>query len=42
MSDLIVQPLDEPTWPDFARRVKKRTGVWGCCCMSFHAEGVWY
>ena len=41
MSDLIVKPLDESTWPDFARLVEKHNGVWGgCWCMSFHSEGV--
>jgi GNAT superfamily N-acetyltransferase len=41
MSDFIVKPLDESTWPDFARLVEKNNGVWGgCWCMSFHEEGV--
>ena len=41
MSDLIVKPLDENTWPDFARLVEKHNGVWGgCWCMSFHEEGA--
>jgi GNAT superfamily N-acetyltransferase len=36
-----VKPLDESTWPDFARLVEKHNGVWGgCWCMSFHEEGV--
>ncbi|MFN8597772.1 MAG: GNAT family N-acetyltransferase [Anaerolineae bacterium] len=36
-----VKPLDESTWPDFARLVEKHNGVWGgCWCMAFHAEGV--
>jgi GNAT superfamily N-acetyltransferase len=41
MSDFIVKPLDESTWPDFARLVEKHNGIWGgCWCMSFHPEGV--
>src|SRR5574341_1258645 len=41
MSDFIVKPLDESTWPDFARLVEKHNGVWGgCWCMAFHEEGV--
>jgi GNAT superfamily N-acetyltransferase len=41
MSDFIVKPLDEHTWPDFARLVEKHNGVWGgCWCMAFHEEGV--
>ncbi|HTP00697.1 MAG TPA: GNAT family N-acetyltransferase [Anaerolineales bacterium] len=36
-SDLAVRPLDESTWPDFARLVEKHNGVWGgCWCMGFH------
>jgi len=36
-----VRPLDETTWPDFARLVEKHNGVWGgCWCMAFHSEGV--
>jgi hypothetical protein len=36
-----VKPLDESTWPDFARLVEKHNGVWGgCWCMAFHPEGV--
>jgi GNAT superfamily N-acetyltransferase len=35
-----VKPLDEATWPDFARLVERHNGVWGgCWCMAFHAEG---
>ncbi len=41
MSDFSVKPLDESTWPDFARLVEKNNGVWGgCWCMAFHPEGV--
>jgi len=41
MSDFIVKPLDESTWPDFARLVEKNNGIWGgCWCMAFHQEGV--
>jgi GNAT superfamily N-acetyltransferase len=41
MSDFIVKPLDENTWPDFARLVEKNNGIWGgCWCMAFHQEGV--
>jgi GNAT superfamily N-acetyltransferase len=36
-----VRPLDETTWPDFARLVEGHNGVWGgCWCMAFHPEGV--
>ena len=35
-----VKPLNEETWPDFARLVERHNGVWGgCWCMSFHPEG---
>ena len=41
MAGLSVKPLDETTWPDFARLVEKHNGVWGgCWCMGFHPEGV--
>ncbi len=41
MTDFYVKPLDENTWPDFARLVEKHNGVWGgCWCMAFHEEGV--
>jgi GNAT superfamily N-acetyltransferase len=41
MTDFRVRPLDETTWPDFARLVERHNGVWGgCWCMAFHAEGV--
>ena len=41
MPHLVVKPLDETTWPDFARLVEKHNGVWGgCWCMGFHPEGV--
>lgn len=41
MTDFGVKPLDETTWPDFARLVEKHNGVWGgCWCMAFHSEGV--
>jgi len=41
MPAFTVRPLDESTWPDFARLVEKHNGVWGgCWCMGFHAEGV--
>jgi GNAT superfamily N-acetyltransferase len=43
MSNFTVKPLDENTWPDFARLVEKHNGVWGgCWCMAFHEEGVGY
>jgi hypothetical protein len=33
------KPLDQTTWPDFARLVEKYDGVWGgCWCMSFHLD----
>ena len=41
MAAFSVKPLDETTWPDFARLVEQHNGVWGgCWCMAFHAEGV--
>jgi hypothetical protein len=41
MASFSVKPLDETTWPDFARLVERHHGVWGgCWCMAFHAEGV--
>ena len=41
MPDFTVKPLDENTWPDFARLVEKHNGIWGgCWCMAFHEEGV--
>ncbi len=41
MSDFIVKPLDDSTWPDFARLVEKHNGVWGgCWCLSFHQRGT--
>jgi GNAT superfamily N-acetyltransferase len=41
MTGFGVRPLDETTWPDFARLVEKHNGVWGgCWCMGFHPEGV--
>jgi GNAT superfamily N-acetyltransferase len=40
MSDFTVKPLNEATWPDFARLVEKHNGVWGgCWCIGFHPEG---
>jgi GNAT superfamily N-acetyltransferase len=41
MAGFSVRPLDESTWPEFARLVERHNGIWGgCWCMSFHAEGV--
>jgi GNAT superfamily N-acetyltransferase len=41
MTGFSVKPLDESTWPDFARLVEKHDGVWGgCWCMAFHPDGV--
>jgi ribosomal protein S18 acetylase RimI-like enzyme len=41
MTSFGVRPLDETTWPDFARLVEKHNGVWGgCWCMAFHSDGV--
>jgi GNAT superfamily N-acetyltransferase len=41
MTGFRAKPLDESTWPDFARLVERHNGVWGgCWCMGFHAEGV--
>jgi len=39
-SAFTVKPLDQTTWPDFARLVEKHNGVWGgCWCMGFHIQG---
>jgi GNAT superfamily N-acetyltransferase len=41
MAGFSVKPLDETTWPHFARLVERHDGVWGgCWCMSFHARGA--
>ncbi len=33
----VVRPLDDDTWPAFARLVEANNGVWGgCWCMGFH------
>ncbi len=33
------RPLDESTWPDFARLVDANNGVWGgCWCMWYHGK----
>src|SRR6266700_2831941 len=41
MADFHVRPLDETTWPDFARLIEAHHGLrGGCWCMAFHAEGV--
>lgn len=41
MAGFDVKPLDEATWPDFARLVEKHNGVWGgCWCMAFHAKAA--
>lgn len=36
---LTTKPLNETTWPDFARLVEAHNGVWGgCWCMWYHGE----
>ena len=41
MAGLKIEPLDNTTWPAFARLVERHNGVWGgCWCMAFHPEGV--
>ena len=41
MTTFSVKPLDDTSWPDFARLVEQHNGVWGgCWCMAFHLEGV--
>ena len=41
MNEFVARPLDDSTWPDFARLVDRHNGVWGgCWCMAFHSEGV--
>ena len=38
-TELTVRPLDEDTWPAFARLVEANNGIWGgCWCMAFHAK----
>ena len=33
------KPLDEATWPDFARLVEANNGVWGgCWCTWYHGK----
>jgi hypothetical protein len=37
--ELVAKPLDEETWPAFARLVEDNNGVWGgCWCMGFHVK----
>jgi hypothetical protein len=38
MSNFIVKPLDESTWPDFARLVEKHNGVWGVGIFSLQCD----
>ena len=41
MAHFSVKPLDQNTWPYFARLVERHNRVWGgCWCMSFHPEGA--
>src|SRR5262245_35624391 len=41
MADFQVRPLDQSTWPDFARLIEAHYGLrGGCWCMAFHAEGL--
>jgi GNAT superfamily N-acetyltransferase len=41
MADFRIRPLDETTWPDFARLIEAHYGLrGGCWCMAFHAEGA--
>lgn len=36
---LTSKPLNETTWPDFARVVEANNGVWGgCWCMWYHSK----
>ena len=40
MSDFVVKPLTEETWPAYADLIERHNGVWGgCWCMGFH-EGT--
>jgi len=40
MSDFVVKPLCEETWPAYADLIERHNGIWGgCWCMGFH-EGV--
>ena len=33
------KPLNDDTWPAFARLVEANNGVWGgCWCMGFHVK----
>ena len=39
MTEYEVRPLNEKTWPDFARLVEANNGVWGgCWCMWYHGQ----
>lgn len=41
MNEFVARPLNDSTWPDFARLLERHNGVWGgCWCMAFHSEGV--
>ena len=36
-----VKPLDDTTFPDFARLAERHNGVWGgCWCLAFHARAA--
>jgi ribosomal protein S18 acetylase RimI-like enzyme len=39
MPEFTTKPLDESTWPEFARLVERDGGIWGgCWCISFHLD----
>lgn len=39
MAEFTTKPLDESTWPAFARLVERDGGIWGgCWCISFHLD----
>ena len=41
MTGFSVKPLDETTWPDFARLVERHNGVWGgCWYIAFHTKNI--
>lgn len=38
-TEFVIRPLDENTWPAFAKLVEQEGGVWGgCWCIGFHLD----
>jgi GNAT superfamily N-acetyltransferase len=39
MSDFVVKPLDQSTWPAYADLIERHNGIWGgCWCMGFQKD----